>query len=67
MAENVMSKITKQPAVNACPMSEKPSGTHSFIMGRCFNCGISIRVHKQRVKETNRARWHNRPRHAVKN
>jgi hypothetical protein len=44
-------------AVNACPMAEKPSGTHSFIMGRCFNCGISIRVHKERVKETNRNRW----------
>ena len=45
------------PPVNACPLAEKPSGNHSFILGRCMNCGISIRVHKERVKETNRNRW----------
>ena len=51
-------KTTTKPAVNACP----EGGNHTFIFGRCFNCGLSIRVHKERVKETNRLKWHqNRP------
>ena len=47
-------KTTTKPAVNACP----EGGNHTFIFGRCFNCGLSIRVHKERVKETNRLKWH---------
>jgi hypothetical protein len=48
------SKIKPAPAVNDCP----EGGRHSFIMGACFNCGLSIRVHKERVKEQNRLKWH---------
>jgi polyferredoxin len=62
-----MSKRLKYPAVNACPEAVKPNGNHSFILGRCMNCGLSIRVHKERMKETNRARWRKPPRPAVSN
>ena len=49
-------KTTTKPAVNACP----EGGNHTFILGRCFNCGLSIRVHKERVKEKNRQEYHRR-------
>ena len=46
--------VATKPAVNTCPHG----GHHIFIMGSCWKCGLSIRVHKERVKERNRARWH---------
>ena len=42
------------PALNGCPEAQR----HSFIMGVCQFCGISIRVHKERVKAAHRQRWH---------
>lgn len=42
-----------KPRANTCP----EGGQHTFILGTCWKCGLSIRVHKERVKETNRNRW----------
>lgn len=47
-----------KPAVNDCP----EGGKHTFVLGRCFNCGLSIREHKARVKEANRARMRKKTR-----
>lgn len=38
--------------INTCP----DGGIHTFIMGGCFKCGISIRVHKERVKAHTKAK-----------
>ena len=52
-----------KPAVNDCP----EGGKHTFVLGRCFNCGLSIREHKARVKEANRERMRKKPRVAAAN
>lgn len=46
--------MTKPKPINSCP----DGGHHTFIMGACWKCGLSIRTHKAAIKERNRARWH---------
>lgn len=31
---------------------------HSFVLGSCFNCGLSIRAHREQSLALRRQRWH---------
>ena len=55
--------MTKPKPMNSCP----EGGHHTFILGACWKCGLSIRKHKAAIKERNRARWHEKKQLAPRN